>query len=84
MVSQAELILRVITLWFLVLSQFLGTVWVALKSYHVPPNTDNIIREDIVWKSVHSPSCLENKPLTFYCTRCEFLVLPEPEIVGRI
>ena len=33
MVSQAELILRVITLWFLVLSQFfLETVWVPLKT----------------------------------------------------
>ena len=32
MVSQAELILRVIALWYLVLSQFfLETVWVPLK-----------------------------------------------------
>ena len=29
--SQAELILRVITFWFLVLSHFLETVWVPLK-----------------------------------------------------
>ena len=31
MVSNDELILRVITLWFLVLSQFLGMLWVPLK-----------------------------------------------------
>ena len=32
MVSQAELILRVIILWFLVLAQFLETEWVPLMS----------------------------------------------------
>ena len=41
MVSQAKLILRVITLWFLVLSQFfLGTVWVPLITY-LPSQLNN-------------------------------------------
>ena len=47
MVSQAKLILRVITLWFLVLSQlFLETVWVPLKGFsqldteHIIPSYD--------------------------------------------
>ena len=35
MVSQAEIILRVITLWFLVLSHFLKTVWVPLNIFSV-------------------------------------------------
>ena len=46
MVSQAELILRVITLWFLVLSQFLETVWVPLTT--IDPRIDKINFIDVI------------------------------------
>ena len=49
MVSQAELILRVITLWFLVLSHFfLESAWVPLiTNAHLKQKNKNVIYESI-------------------------------------